>query len=199
MGHYFIEDNNIKSDKKTYTFMFDNVKFIFNTDSGVFCKSYLDFGSKLLLENLPFEKMSGSKILDLGCGYGPIGIVVAKTTMGYVHMTDINNKALALAKRNAHDNTIINNVKIYESNIYDNVDEKYDFIITNPPIRAGKKVVYSILLDAYKYLNSNGELWFVIRKDQGAKSAIKDMENIYDLDIVEKSKGYFIIKAIKKN
>jgi 16S rRNA (guanine1207-N2)-methyltransferase len=197
LGHYFIEDNNIKSNKKTYNFMFNNINFIFNTDSGVFCKDYLDFGSKLLLSNLPFERMNGN-VLDLGCGYGPIGIIVAKITNTCVHMVDVNNKALKLAKENADTNKVSSNVKIYESNVYKNIIDKYNFIITNPPIRAGKSVVYNILLTAHEYMNDNGELWFVIRKDQGAKTIVRDMEELYNISIIERSKGYFIIKAVKK-
>ena len=168
-------------------------KFTFLTDNGVFSKDGLDFGSRLLLESIPLEEVGG-KILDMGCGYGVFGIVISKLTSAHVDMVDVNLRALHLATRNAKENGV-SNVSIFESNVYQNVSSKYSSIVTNPPIRAGKKVVYDIVMNAKNYLEDDGKLFLVIRKEQGAKSLIVDLEKIYTVDILKKSKGFFIIKC----
>ena len=168
-------------------------KFTFLTDNGVFSKDGLDFGSRLLLESIPLEEVGG-KILDMGCGYGVFGIVISKLTSAHVDMVDVNLRALHLATRNAKENSV-SNVSIFESNVYQNVSSKYSSIVTNPPIRAGKKVVYDIVMNAKNYLEDDGKLFLVIRKEQGAKSLIVDLEKIYTVDILKKSKGFFIIKC----
>ena len=132
--------------------------------------------------------------MDFGCGYGPIGIVISKETGIKVDMIDINKRSLALAKKNALLNKA--NVNIFESDIYNNISEKYNYIVTNPPIRVGKKILYQILFEAKQHLNKNGELWLVVNKDQGAKSIIKDLEKEYNVNVVNKSKGFFIICAV---
>lgn len=193
MSHYFENDQNLPSNlKKTITNIF-NQKFIFYTDNGVFAKHGLDFGSKLLLESLPLEDLE-SPILDVGCGYGVLGIIVNKKTNLTVDMVDVNKRALHLSKRNVKENKC-ENIEIFESNCYEQITKKYKTIITNPPIRAGKKIVYEILINARNHLTDDGILYFVIRKEQGAKSVISDLKKYYDVTIVNKSKGFFIIKA----
>ena len=136
----------------------------------------------------------GTHILDVGCGYGPIGIVLAKMKDIYVDMIDVNRRALHLAERTAKEN-VVDTVHIFESDIYQNIKGKYSAIITNPPIRAGKKVVYEILLRAKEFLDPEGKLFLVIRKEQGAKSLISDLEKCYHVEILERKKGFFIIKC----
>lgn len=193
MTHYFINDANLKSNIKKINVSILNNNYTFNTDNGIFSKEKIDFGSNLLIENLPIDKMNG-KILDLGCGYGPIGIIIANNTKSYVDMIDINLRAIHLSRMNIKENKI-SNAQVYESNMYEEIKEKYNYIITNPPIRAGKKVLYEIIFDAEKHLKKDGELWFVIRKDQGAKSLLKDMEKSYITQIINKKNGFFIISA----
>ena len=168
----------------------------FFSDNGVFSKDKLDFGSTLLLETV-FEKVNKENlnILDVGCGYGFMGISLAKIMKAQVTMCDVNKRALHLAEKNASENGVIDSVKVLESNIYSNITDIYDLIITNPPIRAGKDVVYGILDEAREHLKVGGELWFVIRKDQGAKSTIKHLEENYKCEVVNKSKGFYIVKA----
>ena len=134
-------------------------------------------------------------ILDVGCGYGFMGISLAKFLNAQVTMCDVNKRALHLAEKNALENGVSSHVKVIESNIYQNITDIYDLIITNPPIRAGKEVVYGILDGARDRLKAKGELWFVIRKDQGAKSTIKHLSENYNVEVVTKSKGFYIIKA----
>ena len=193
MGQYF--DNLELPSKmvKTECFVLNN-KFIFYTDNGVFSKDGLDFGSRLLLESIPLEEVGG-KVLDMGCGYGVFGITLNKILSCSVDMVDVNLRALHLSEINAKENQC-SNVRIFESFTYSNVDSKYTTIVTNPPIRAGKKVVYDIVMNAKDYLEVNGRLFVVIRKEQGAKSLIKDLqENGYNVDVLEKKGGFFILKC----
>ncbi len=192
MGQYFTNDKLPSNVVKTSCTVLGN-KFTFLTDNGVFSKNGLDFGSRLLLESIPLDEVGG-KILDMGCGYGVFGIVISKLTLSHVDMVDVNLRALHLATRNAKENGV-SNVSIFESNVYQNVSSKYSSIVTNPPIRAGKKVVYDIVMNAKNYLEDDGKLFLVIRKEQGAKSLIVDLEKIYTVDILKKSKGFFIIKC----
>ena len=110
-------------------------------------------------------------------------------------MIDINDRAISLAKKNAKLNEV--DVNIFKSNIYENIDKKYDYIITNPPIRVGKKILYEILFKAKEYLKENGKLLFVINKNGGAKSVLKDLEKEYEVDVITKNKGFYIICAKK--
>ena len=190
MGYYFDKETDVKSKEVTTRAEIGSRTYIFKTDNNVFSKRGLDFGTRTLLESLPIEKISGD-VLDFGCGYGPIGIYIASITNCNVDMIDINERALNLARDNAKSNGV--SVNIFESNIYDNITKKYDYIVSNPPIRVGKKILYEILFSAKDYLKENGELWIVINKDQGAKSTIKDLEKEYEVSVKNKNKGFYII------
>lgn len=193
MSQYFNNDNSIQSNVvKTYANILGE-SFVFYTDNGVFSKTGVDFGTRLLLESIPLDSL-GDSLLDVGCGYGVFGIVLNKKIGIKCTMCDVNKRALHLTKRNIEENKC-NNCEVIESNCYENISGKYSTIITNPPIRAGKKIVYQILENAKDYLKPGGSLIFVVRKEQGAKSIISDMQNLYNLIILEKKKGFFIIKC----
>lgn len=194
MAHYFENDDTLKSKERQILVKINNINFSFLTDYGVFSKNGLDFGTRTLLETLDTSKISG-KVLDFGCGYGPIGIYIAKTTNSEVHMIDINRRVLGLARKNVSLNHV--NVNIYESNIYEKVTEQFDYIISNPPIRVGKEILYKILFEAKEHLKESGELWIVVNKDQGAKSLVKDLEKEYSVEIKNKKKGFYIIQCLK--
>ena len=194
MSHYFTNDY-VKSHENIVNVIVNNVKLKFIVDNGVFSKKGLDFGTRTLLENIDLDKIAGD-VLDFGCGYGPIGIYINKMTKANVDMIDINKRALNLAQKNAKLNNVI--VNIFESDIYKNINKKYNFIITNPPIRVGKKTLYNILFEAEKHLKDKGQLWLVINKNSGAKSLVKDLEKTYDVTIVTKNKGFYIICAKKR-
>ena len=196
MGQYFNNENLPSNITKIDCFI-RGKKFTFSSDNGVFSKNGVDFGSRLLLDFIPLEEVGG-KILDLGCGYGVIGIALNKLTGANVDMVDVNLRALHLTEINVSANKC-QNINVFESNVYENVNTKYTSIVTNPPIRAGKKVVYDMLFNAKDYLTDDGNLYFVIRKQQGAKSMISDLEKEYDLEILEKKKGYYIIKCSNKS
>lgn len=194
MAHYFENDEKLKSNEKIFIANINGKKYEFITDNGVFSKKGLDFGTRSLLENINIAEISG-KVLDFGCGYGPIGIYIAQNTNAEVHMIDINRRSLELARKNVYLNHV--NVQLYESDIYSNIKEKFDHIISNPPIRVGKKILYEILFEAKNYLTDNGKLWIVISKDQGAKSLVKDLEKEYKVEVINKNKGFYIICASK--
>lgn len=192
MSQYFEDNNKLKDEKKLITIKFKDKYYKLYTDSGVFSKDKLDYGTKLLLENITAKNLEGS-ILDLGCGYGVIGIIIASNYPNtQIDMCDITNRAIILSEENTK-NLNLNNTNIIKSNIYENIDKKYNYIITNPPIRAGKDILKKFLFGAKDYLEDNGELWFVMRKDHGVKSMIKELEKVYNVEIKEKSKGFYIV------
>ncbi len=196
MGQYFSNEK-LPSKVKKINAKICNQEFTFLTDNGVFSKDKVDFGSRLLLESIPLLEV-GAKVLDVGCGYGTIGIVINKLTGASVDMVDVNKRAIHLALRNIKENDC-RDTYAFESNCYQSVTLKYDTIITNPPIRAGKDVVYEIVMGAVNHLNVSGNLFLVVRKEQGAKSLISKLNEVYNVEIIERKSGYFVIKCYKKN
>ncbi len=192
MNHYFTNEN-LKSEIKKVLIKINNKTFTFNTDLGVFSKKGLDFGSRTLINALLKENLSG-RLLDVGCGYGTIGIILSTFFSLNTDMIDINKRAVHLAELNIKENKV-QNCKAFVSDIYSDVNEKYDYIVTNPPIRAGKDVVYKILFEASKHLNKNGALYFVINKNQGALSTKRDLEKVAKVEVLEKNKGFYCFKA----
>lgn len=192
MSHYFTNDN-LESNLKKVIVNVRDKKFVFNTDNGVFSKRGLDFGSKTLIDTLLSLDISG-KCLDVGCGYGALGIILSSFFNLDVDMIDVNKRAVHLAVMNLKENDV--SARAFYSNVYENVDKKYDIIVTNPPIRAGKDIVYKILFGARDYLVLGGALYFVINKDQGAKSVIKDLSAVASVTVLKKNKGFFVIKCI---
>ncbi|MEE3343040.1 MAG: methyltransferase [Bacilli bacterium] len=192
MSQYFEENKELIDNKKIITINFKDKYYKLYTNNGVFSKDKLDYGTKLLLENITENDLTGN-ILDLGCGYGIIGIILATTyPNSLVDMCDITDRAISLSKENSR-NLNLNNTNIFKSNIYENINKKYNYIITNPPIRAGKEIIRIFLFDAKEHLKNNGELWFVMRKDHGVKTMIKELEKVYDIEIKDKSKGFYIV------
>lgn len=192
MNHYFTNNDNLKSELRTLKYNFKDYNFTFYSDNGVFSKDKIDFGTKLLLETfLENTKENNQRILDVGCGYGILGIVISKVNDSFSVLIDVNKRCLHLSKRNVDLNKC--NCEVIMSDCYENIKDVFDIVITNPPIRTGKENVKKILLNAP--INKNGELWTVIRKDQGAKSFVKIMEAKYKVEIIKKYKGFYVIKA----
>ena len=170
----------------------EQMKFL--TDAGVFSKKMIDFGSQVLLSCLSFQQ--GESILDVGCGYGPLGLSLVKAQGIHATMVDVNTRALDLAQKNADLNQV--EAKIFQSNVYDQVEGSFDHIISNPPIRAGKKVVHEVLSGSFDHLNPGGDLTIVIQKKQGAPSAKAKMEEVFgNCEILKKDKGYYILRSEK--
>lgn len=196
-NHYYSREQEVESNPSFWDFTLRNHLLKFKTDNGVFSKREVDFGSRLLIETFEPPEIEGH-ILDVGCGYGPIGLSIAKDTGRNVHMVDVNERALLLAKENAELNKI-ENASIYESDCLESVTRSdYAAILTNPPIRAGKKVVHQIFEQSYSRLKEGGELWVVIQKKQGSPSAIEKITDIFgQVNTVVKKKGYYILQAKK--
>ena len=170
-------------------------KMTFLTDAGVFSKKMVDFGSQLLLKCL--EVNQGETVLDVGCGYGPLGLSLAKAYGVQATMVDINNRALDLARQNSERNKV--EATIFQSNIYEQVKGKFDHVISNPPIRAGKQVVHEIIEKSKDFLGIGGDLTIVIQKKQGAPSAKSKMEDVFgNCEIVKKDKGYYILRSVNE-
>ena len=195
MKHYYTENDDLISEPEQFIFNYRGKTLTFVSDNGVFSKKMIDYGSRVLLETISIDS-SKKTLLDVGCGYGTFGIAL-KSVYPFleIDMIDINDRALNLARENLKLNTV--NANVYLSNTYEKVENKYDLIVTNPPIRAGKEIVTKILVDSKKYLNLNGEIWIVIQKKQGAPSAKKNLESVFKkVDIVKRDKGYYILRAV---
>ncbi len=191
--HYYTQSPT--SDFNTYNIVYNVNKHSIRlkTADGVFCKHNVDFGSDLLIKTVSGESVPET-LLDMGCGYGPIGISLGTIFKCRVTMCDINERAAALADENAKGI----NADVFQSDGFENVEGTFDMIVTNPPIRAGKSVYYSWFESSIKYLNPGGRFYCVIQKKQGAPSAIKHLEETYEnSEIIAKDKGYYIIKCVK--
>lgn len=193
--HYFTNNADLKSETRLIHYNYGDGSIEFTSDLGVFSKDKLDYGSRLLIETYIEKGRSDIDLLDVGCGYGFIGISLAKIKNAKSTMVDVNKRAVHLAKMNIKNNKI-EHATAFESNIYESVEGLYDVVITNPPIRTGRETVLTFLRDSKKFLKPGGELWFVMRKDQGALTVAKKLEDLYKIEIIAKSKGFFIFKGI---
>ncbi|WP_036123723.1 class I SAM-dependent methyltransferase [Lysinibacillus sphaericus] len=197
--HYYTSKPQTESKPRHWTFKLLGHSFSFETDAGVFSKSEVDFGSRVLIDAFKMPNINGA-ILDVGCGYGPIGLSIAKANPDRtVYMMDINERAVTLSQKNAQVNGV-QNVRIFVSDGLSMVDTDVEAaaILTNPPIRAGKETIFRFYDGAYDRLVPSGELWVVIQKKQGALSTVSYLEEKFsEVDIVEKKKGYWIVRAKK--
>ena len=198
-SHYFKIDSNVKSEERLIRFHFRGKLFELFSDNGVFSKSGLDEGSNILIEYILKLPLNG-RLLDMGCGYGPIGLTLATFfENSLVDMFDINERAVNLARKN-QEKLGIKNVEIGVSDGFENVKNDYNFIFINPPIRAGKQVIYKMFEDSFASLCNDGNLVIVIRKSHGAPSAQKKLIEIFgNCEIKEKNKGYYILQSTKNN
>ncbi|QLB52377.1 class I SAM-dependent methyltransferase [Streptococcus sanguinis] len=191
---YFAENPDAKHDIHELNVELLGQRLTFLTDAGVFSKKMIDYGSRVLLSVLDFE--AGERVLDVGCGYGPLGLSLVKAYGVAATMVDINQRALDLAQQNAERNQV--SAHIFQSNVYEKVSGIFDHIISNPPIRAGKQVVHEVINGSYEHLTEGGDLTLVIQKKQGAPSAKSKMEDVFgNCEIVKKDKGYYILRSEK--
>ena len=192
---YFAENPDAEHDihKLKVQLLGQNVTFL--TDAGVFSKKMIDYGSQALLKCLDFHKQES--VLDVGCGYGTLGLTLVKAKEVEATLVDINQRALDLARQNAERNQVL--ATIFQSNLYQNVEGRFHHIISNPPIRAGKQVVHEVITGSYTHLLDGGDLTIVIQKKQGAPSAKAKMEEVFgNCEILKKDKGYYILKSVKE-
>lgn len=196
--HYFTRTPETPSHEREITEVLRGKRYRFVTDAGVFSKDRVDLGTRILIEAMQLP--SSGKILDLGCGYGPIGVVAADLAPNcFVCMVDVNERAAALAERNLALNGV-ENAAVYVGDGFSPVEEhRFSMILSNPPIRAGKKVIYPLMEEAKHRLVDGGRLCIVIRTKQGAKSMQKHLETVFgNLEILALESGYRVLQAVKR-
>lgn len=198
MSHYYNLDPTLASKERKIEYEIDGKHITLITDNGVFSKSRLDEGSEILLKAIIPLNLAGN-ILDIGCGYGPIGLTIALIhETASVTLADINPRAVALCNKNAQALGLSQRVTCLESDLYQNINGPFDIIVSNPPIRAGKKITYALYEGAYERLVDGGYFYFVIRKAQGASSASQYVKEIFgNITLIKRSKGYHIYMAKK--
>lgn len=211
MSHYFSEKQEVKLDRKIIRYEIENRNFEFITDNGIFSKAKVDFGTdvmlKVFLRENSNKKNQKFDVLDIGCGYGVVSVVVKsffKNTRTV--SSDVNERALELTRENLFKNGVVksndsenNDFKVIKSFVFDNISEKFDVILSNPPIRAGKQTIFQIYEKSFEHLNENGEFYCVIQTKHGAKSTQKKLEEVFgNCETLEIDAGYRIFRSVKK-
>lgn len=199
MEHYFIAKEHSESDYFTFKENVLGKEFVFKSCDDIFSKDRVDYGTKVLIEAVAKNFDLSGAVLDIGCGYGAIAIVLASIfKKSQWTMRDINSTAVELASENVRANNVKNIEEIFVSNAYESVNKTFDYIITNPPIKAGKKNLLSILEGAYEHLNDNGKLVFVIKKKHGEDSIKKRLSELFSsVEILKRDSGYYILCCTK--
>ena len=201
MEHYFCENPNIKSKRKNISFNFLDKNYSFITDNGIFSKDHVDGGTIILLKSvinyLKEINTKGLDILDIGCGYGVVGVILKKIFKDInIYLSDINNRALELSDENLKLNGI-KDYNIIKSDLYENIKNNFDLIISNPPIRTGKENIFRLYEESFNHLNENGIFICVIMTKHGAKSTQKKLEQIFSsvlCDTIEQGFRVYIAK-----
>ena len=203
MAHYYDKNPTAKSKPHEILCKFLNHSFSFTSDTNVFSRSNIDFGSRLLIHTVTKDIQENSltgNLLDLGCGYGVIGIVLKRLFPDIqVTMSDINERALELCRENIKKNSI-SDMHIIQSDGFSELSDMYDMILTNPPVRTGKQTVFSFYDGAWKQLKKNGRIYVVLQKKQGADSSAAYLEKLFgNCCVLDKDSGYRIMMAEKED
>ena len=208
MSHYFSEKQEVKSDRKIIKYEIENKKFEFVTDNGVFSKTKVDFGTDVMLKVFLRENMNKKNqkfdVLDIGCGYGVVSVVMKAFFQKIKTVSsDVNERALELTTENLLKNEVVKDENdefgVRKSFVFDNISEKFDVILSNPPIRAGKQTIFQIYEKSFEHLNENGEFYCVIQTKHGAKSMQKKLEEVFgNCETLEIDAGYRIFRSVKK-
>ena len=208
MSHYFSEKQEVKSDRKIIRYEIENRNFEFVTDNGVFSKTKVDFGTDVMLKVFLRENINKKNqkfdVLDIGCGYGVVSVVLKAFFQKIKTLSsDVNERALELTTENLLKNKVIkdknDDFEVRKSFAFDNISEKFDVILSNPPIRAGKQTIFQIYEKSFLHLNENGEFYCVIQTKHGAKSTQKKLEEIFgNCETLEIDAGYRIFRSVKK-
>ncbi|MCL2286569.1 MAG: methyltransferase [Firmicutes bacterium] len=191
MNHYFIENPSLLTDERVLELEIFDMHFRFLANNGLFSCDKVDDASITLLKNIPSLK---GTLLDLGCGYGTLGIVLGKKYGVELTMSDINSIALDYAVKNAELNRV-NAIPVH-SDSFANIKGKFDNIVLNPPIHAGKETMYRMYGESANHLTPGGALYIVIQKKHGAESTIKKLGDIFArVDVLYKKKGCFVVRG----
>ncbi|MDQ0352409.1 16S rRNA (guanine1207-N2)-methyltransferase [Alkalibacillus filiformis] len=196
--HYYVNNPQKQSNPSRFQTTINSYNLIFQTDDGVFSKKQIDYGTRVLIDQFESPEIEGD-LLDVGCGYGPIGVVLAKSNKNHnVVMIDINERAVNLANQNIEKNGVTN-ATAYVSDGLSGVKQKgFAAIVTNPPFRAGKDVVVNIIEESREKLKEDGYFWLVAQKKQGAPSLKNKMEEVFgNVEVVKRDKGYYVLKSKK--
>ena len=203
MSHYFSEVQDVKSVKKIINYEIKNEKFEFLTDNGVFSKTKVDFGTDVMLRTFLNEnkKLGNIRILDIGCGYGVVSVVLKRFfEKAKILSTDVNERALELTRENIQKNNRTDDFEVRKSFVFDNISENFDVILSNPPIRAGKQVIFEIYEKSFFHLNKNGKFYCVIQTKHGAKSTKKKLEELFgNCTTLVIEAGYRISRCVKNS
>ena len=193
--HYYTSTPTSAHEVRSFRAVFAGRVLAFDTDAGVFSKQHVDPGSELLCGALP-DDLSGD-VLDMGCGWGAMTVLtLARFPKLNITMADVNERALSLAVANVEKNHM--QARAVLSDGFERIEGMFDAVIINPPIRAGKAVIYKMFEDAKAHLREGGALYLVIRKQQGAPSALKFLKTLYaDAEIIARDGGYWIIRCVR--
>ena len=192
MSHYFTNDQAVTDLPSNIHFELNEREFVLHSNAGVFSKDKLDTGTRILLETILEHEQNPESVLDLGCGIGPVGVVLSNFWNCHMTMIDVNERATELARQNM-------NAYKKEADILcqDGITEgEFDCIVLNPPIRTGKEVIYRLFDECMQHLKADGRFWIVMRKQHGAQSAVKRFEEQgHTVDRVTRDKGYWILRV----
>ena len=196
MAHYFTDNRNLEENRKEHSFRFSGHLYTFVTDNGVFSKTGVDRGTEILLKACLNQIRRGAA-LDLGCGYGVVSVVLGSLNPDVkMSAVDINPRAVELTELNCARNNV--SCRAYVSDGFSEINGRFMQILTNPPIRAGKKVIYTMFEDAFTHLNDAGSIFVVIRRKQGAESALKKLDEVFgNCEVIARDKGYWVLKSTK--
>lgn len=194
MTHYYTNNKDLNSKPKEFDYYFYNEVFYFITDNGVFSKKNIDYGSYILIKTIYLNDL-GKRLLDYGSGYGPIGIIIKRFNEDIdIEMVDVNPRAVDLSNLNCKKNNV--DIKVHLCDDITKLENKFDTIVLNPPIRAGKKIIYEMYEKANNMLNDNGHFYIVIKKAHGANSSISELMKLFkNVVTINKDSGYLVIDS----
>lgn len=197
MSHYFTGHDS-EHRYKEIEYAYQGKRYTFKTDRGVFSKDRIDYGSAVLIDAVikDRETDAGHDFIDMGAGYGPIGIVIGDVLGASPLMVEVNPDGLLLSEENAVRNKV--RAQVIARSEYDARPETFqpDFYVSNPPFRAGKDVVLGIIEDAARRLQE-GAFYMVVQKKQGMASYRKAIEEKFgNVETLAKDKGYHVLKGI---
>lgn len=196
-SHYFTQSNHSSDDFFKFNFEYKNNHFVFTSCDDVFSKKNIDEGSLILIDTVLKNNYTKGDTLDMACGYGAIGIVLGKILDIPIDMCDVNKLAVSLCRINAKEN-LAKIGDIFESDMWENVNKDYQHILSNPPIKVGKKVLLDFLNGLKGHMKLGGDVTIVIKKNLGADSTKKYLKDIFgNVEVLERTRGYYILKSVK--
>lgn len=195
MEHYYSEEQKSPLDLKKISQRIKGTNFDFFTSSGIFSKEKVDKGTLILVENMIIRKKS--RVLDIGCGTGVLGIAAARMFDADVVMSDINKRAAMLAKKNARLNNV--NAGIFQGNLYEKIKgNDFDVILANPPQTAGKEICFQLIEQSKNHLKDGGNIQLVARHNKGGKTLSRKMQETFgNAKVIAKKSGYSVYMSIK--